>query len=86
MKTIVIGVIALLISGCTTISYEKTVTTYSDRTVESTKVTRRSIGQEISLTISTNGAIEYRNDGGNKALQEVGKAAVSAAKTGGLVL
>ena len=39
MKTIVIGVIALLISGCTTISYEKTVTTYSDRTVESTKVT-----------------------------------------------
>jgi hypothetical protein len=61
--------VALLFGGCTSLRYERTVTTYPDRVVEGVKVSRDSIWQEVSFVISTNG-VEYNNDGGSGALEK----------------
>ena len=64
---IIFGALAMLFAGCTSLTYDRTTTTYADRIVENTKIRRDSIWQDISFAISTNGTIEYRNDGGGKA-------------------
>ena len=75
---IIIATLAMICGGCTSLRYDLTVTTYSDRVVDHARVRRDSIWQEVSFQVHTNGTLNYSNDGGNGIVRAAVEAAIAA--------